>query len=201
MVDSYETIDFLREQKIKLGNATYIVNSHFLEQGQTLKEKIENLIKLEVINVSNYKLGQAKQIQYNNIVNIVFGCSRKEKSKLKQSKKSNNNLYDEKITALYLRLSRDDDLEGESNSISNQRTLLTSFAKKNGFRNTKIFIDDGVSGVTFNRQGFKEMFKMIESDQVATLIVKDMSRLGRNYIEVGQLTETILIFLYYLQYM
>ena len=111
---------------------------------------------------------------------------------MKQSKRSNNNLYDEKITALYLRLSRDDDLEGESNSISNQRTLLTSFAKKNGFRNTKIFIDDGVSGVTFNRQGFKEMFKMIESDQVATLIVKDMSRLGRNYIEVGQLTETVL---------
>ena len=111
---------------------------------------------------------------------------------MKQSKKSNSNLYDEKITALYLRLSRDDDLEGESNSISNQRTLLTSFAKKNGFRNTKVFIDDGVSGVTFNRQGFKEMFKMIESDQVATLIVKDMSRLGRNYIEVEQLTETIL---------
>lgn len=94
MVDSYETIDFLREQKIKLGNATYIVSSHFLEQRQTLKEKIENLIKLEVINFSDYK-----------IVNIIFGCSRKEKSKLKQSKKSNNNLYDEKITALYLRLS------------------------------------------------------------------------------------------------
>ena len=64
---------------------------------------------------------------------------RKEKSKLKQSKKSNNNLYDEKITALYLRLSRDDDLESESGSISNQRTLL----KNNGFRNTKIFVDDG----------------------------------------------------------
>lgn len=107
---------------------------------------------------------------------------RKEKSKLKQSKKSNNNLYDEKITALYLRLSRDDDLEGESNSISNQRTLLTSFAKKNGFRNTKIFVDDGVSGVTFNRQGFKEMFKMIESDQVITLILKDISHVRRNYI-------------------
>ena len=76
MVDSYETIDFLREQKIKLGNATYIVSSHFLEQGQTLKEKIENLIKLEVINLSDCKLGQAKQIQYNNIVNIVFGGSR-----------------------------------------------------------------------------------------------------------------------------
>ena len=101
---------------------------------------------------------------------------------MKQSKKSNNNLYDEKITALYLRLSRDDDLEGESGSISNQRTLLTSFAKKNGFRNTKIFVDDGVSGVTFNRQGFKEMFKMIESDQVITLILKDISHVRRNYI-------------------
>ena len=112
--------------------------------------------------------------------------------KLKQSNNIDNILQEEKITALYLRLSRDDDLEGESNSISNQRTLLTAYAKKNGFRNIKIFIDDGVSGVTFNRQGFKEMFKMIESDQVETLIVKDMSRLGRNYIEVGQLTETVL---------
>lgn len=137
-------------------------------------------------------MGKPKKYSIINTVNIVFGCSRKEKSKLKQSKESNNNLHDEKITALYLRLSRDDDLEGESNSISNQRTLLTNFAKKNGFRNTKIFIDDGVSGVTFNRQGFKEMFKMIEFEQVATLIVKDMSHLGRNYIEVGQLTETIL---------
>ena len=114
---------------------------------------------------------------------------------IREMRKANWNsqtLYDEKITALCLRLSRGDNLEGESNSISNQRTLLTNFAKKNGFRNTKIFIDDGVSGVTFNRQGFKEMFKMIEFEQVATLIVKDMSRLGRNYIEVGQLTETIL---------
>ena len=114
---------------------------------------------------------------------------------IREMRKANWNsqtLYDEKITALCLRLSRGDNLESESNSISNQRTLLTNFAKKNGFRNTKIFIDDGVSGVTFNRQGFKEMFKMIEFEQVATLIVKDMSHLGRNYIEVGQLTETIL---------
>ena len=111
---------------------------------------------------------------------------------MKQSRLPKNELYNDKITALYLRLSRDDDLEGESNSISNQKTLLTRYAKENGFKNVKIFIDDGVSGVTFNRQGFKEMFKLIEADQVETLIVKDMSRLGRNYIEVGQLTETIL---------
>ena len=111
---------------------------------------------------------------------------------MKQSKEINNILQSNKITALYLRLSRDDDLEGESNSISNQKTLLTRYAKENGLKNVKIFIDDGISGVTFNRQGFKETYKLIESDQVGTLIVKDMSRLGRNYIEVGQLTETIL---------
>ncbi len=62
MIDSYKTIDFLRERKIKLGKATYIVDSHFLEQGQTLKEEIENLIKLEISNFSNYKLGQTKEI-------------------------------------------------------------------------------------------------------------------------------------------
>ena len=111
---------------------------------------------------------------------------------MKQSNRTNNTLQSDKITALYLRLSRDDDLEGESNSISNQKILLTRYAKEHGFRNIKIFIDDGISGVTFNRQGFKDMFKLIEADQVGTLIVKDMSRLGRNYIEVGKLTESIL---------
>ncbi len=111
---------------------------------------------------------------------------------MKQSNKTNNILQSDKVTALYLRLSRDDDLEGESNSISNQKTLLTRYAKEHGFRNVKVFIDDGISGVTFNRQGFKDMFKLIEADQVGTLIVKDMSRLGRNYIEVGKLTESIL---------
>lgn len=111
---------------------------------------------------------------------------------MKQSNRTNNILQSDKITALYLRLSRDDDLEGESNSISNQKTLLTRYAKEHGFKNVKVFIDDGISGVTFNRQGFKDMFKLIEANQVGTLIVKDMSRLGRNYIEVGKLTESIL---------
>jgi Site-specific recombinases, DNA invertase Pin homologs len=98
---------------------------------------------------------------------------------------------EEKITALYLRLSRDDEQDGESNSISNQKVLLTDYAKRNKFRNIKVFVDDGVSGVTFNRDGFKELMQLIESDRIETLIVKDMSRLGRNYLEVGQLTETV----------
>lgn len=105
--------------------------------------------------------------------------------------KQPNILLDEKITALYLRLSRDDDQMGESNSIANQRAFLTDFAKKNDLKNVKVFIDDGVSGVTFNRDGFKEMYNLIEADQVSTVIVKDMSRLGRNYLEVGQLTEMV----------
>ncbi len=97
----------------------------------------------------------------------------------------------EKITALYLRLSRDDDLEGESNSISNQKTLLMHYAKQHKFKNIRVFTDDGVSGVTMNRSGFQELLALVEADQVAVLLVKDMSRLGRNYLEVGQLTETV----------
>lgn len=97
----------------------------------------------------------------------------------------------EKITALYLRLSRDDDLEGDSNSISNQKIMLMDYAKRNKFEEIEIFIDDGVSGVTLKRPGFQQLLKRIEANEVATLIVKDMSRLGRNYLEVGQLTDTV----------
>ena len=97
----------------------------------------------------------------------------------------------EKITALYLRLSREDEKNGESNSIVNQRAMLQDYAKKNGFRNVRSFIDDGVSGATFNREGFRSMLEMIEQDRVSTVIVKDMSRLGRNYLEVGQFTEIV----------
>lgn len=99
--------------------------------------------------------------------------------------------FDGEITALYVRLSRDDELEGESNSISNQKALLTDYARRHKFKNVRIFVDDGVSGVTMNRGGFREMMALVEAGKVSTVIVKDMSRLGRNYLEVGQLTETV----------
>lgn len=99
--------------------------------------------------------------------------------------------WEDNITALYVRLSRDDELEGESNSISNQKALLTDYARRHKFKNVRIFVDDGVSGVTMNRDGFQEMMALVEAGKVSTVIVKDMSRLGRNYLEVGQLTETI----------
>ena len=103
--------------------------------------------------------------------------------------KSNHNAN--KITALYCRLSKDDLLKGDSYSIQNQRSMLTDYANKNGFSNTQVFIDDGYSGANYDRPGFQEMFEMMEQGQIATLITKDLSRLGRNYIETGMYIETI----------
>ena len=96
-----------------------------------------------------------------------------------------------KITALYERLSRDDDLTGESNSITNQKQYLEDYARRNGFENIRHFTDDGFSGVNFNRPGFQSLIKEVEAGNVETLIVKDMSRLGRNYLQVGFYTEVL----------
>ena len=95
----------------------------------------------------------------------------------------------EKITALYCRLSHEDSMQGESNSIQNQRKILTDYAKSKGFRNTKFYIDDGFSGTNFNRPGFESMMTDMEDGKIATVIVKDLSRLGRNYIETGRYIE------------
>lgn len=96
-----------------------------------------------------------------------------------------------KITALYCRLSKDDLLKGDSYSIQNQRSMLTDYANKNGFVNTQVFIDDGYSGANYDRPGFQEMFELMEQGQIATLVTKDLSRLGRNYIETGMYIESI----------
>ncbi len=102
-----------------------------------------------------------------------------------------NQGQEEKITALYGRLSDDDGVDMESNSISNQRTILQDYAKKNGYLHPVFFYDDGVSGTTFERSGFKEMEAMIEAGKVSTIIVKDLSRFGRNYLEVGRYLEIV----------
>ena len=96
-----------------------------------------------------------------------------------------------KITALYERLSRDDDLDGESNSISNQKKLLEDYARQHGFTNMMHFTDDGISGTQFDRPGFLSLMKYIEAGQVEYLLVKDMSRLGRDYLKVGQIMEIL----------
>lgn len=96
-----------------------------------------------------------------------------------------------RITALYERLSRDDEQNGESNSITNQKKYLEDYAHRNGFRNIQHFTDDGFSGVNFNRPGFQSMIKEVEAGNIHTIIVKDMSRLGRNYLQVGFYTEVL----------
>ncbi len=96
-----------------------------------------------------------------------------------------------KIVALYCRLSQDDGREGESNSISNQKNILLEYARSHGLHNTEIFVDDGFSGTTFNRPGFIRMQQLIEDDRVSTVIVKDLSRFGRNYLEVGHYLEIV----------
>lgn len=91
--------------------------------------------------------------------------------------------------ALYCRLSRDDNMDSESNSIQNQRKILQKAAKDRGYTDTVFFVDDGITGTTMKRPGFQKMLTAIEAGYISAVFVKDLSRLGRNYIEVGKLTE------------
>jgi len=101
-------------------------------------------------------------------------------------------LQSEKITALYCRLSQEDvQSGGESMSIQNQRKILKEYADSNHFFNTQFFVDDGVSGVSFQREGLQQMLAEVEAGNVATVIVKDLSRLGRDYLKTGELIEIV----------
>ena len=112
-------------------------------------------------------------------------------SEMKQTVETKNYNYGGEITALYCRLSRDDDLVGDSNSIVHQKEILESYAKSHAFLNPVFYVDDGYSGTNFNRPAFQRMLGDIESGKVKTVIVKDMSRFGRNYIMVGYYTEIL----------
>ena len=106
--------------------------------------------------------------------------------------RQSSNKKREVTASLYLRLSRDDNLDGESYSIGNQKKLLTAVAKEKGYTNLLIYIDDGISGVTMNRPDYIRMIEDFENNKSSALFVKDLSRIGRNYIEVGKLTEEFL---------
>ena len=103
-----------------------------------------------------------------------------EESTMKQS---------DKITALYCRLSRDDESQGDSNSIVNQKAYLSRYAKEHSFRNTEFFVDDGYTGANFQRPDWQRMMALVEDGKIGKVITKDMSRIGRNYLEVGMYTE------------
>lgn len=96
------------------------------------------------------------------------------------------------ITALYCRLSNDDDLQGESNSITNQKSMLMNYAENNGFGNTQFYVDDGFSGTNFNRPDFMRMIDDVKDGKVGVIITKDLSRFGRDYLMTGQYIEMIL---------
>lgn len=98
---------------------------------------------------------------------------------------------DNRITALYCRLSCDDQLQGDSNSIIHQKEILQKYANDNGFKNTQFFVDDGFSGTNFNRPDWQRLNALIDDGKVGTIIVKDMSRLGRDYLQVGIYTEMV----------
>ncbi|MCM1478989.1 MAG: recombinase family protein, partial [Muribaculaceae bacterium] len=100
-----------------------------------------------------------------------------------------NNTVNFNVTALYARLSKDDMLEGESNSITNQKEILKKYADEHGFLNTRFYSDDGISGTTFEREGFQQMISDIEKGEVKTVIVKDQSRLGRDHLMTGYYME------------
>ena len=97
----------------------------------------------------------------------------------------------DKITALYCRLSQEDMQAGESESIQNQKMILQRYADEHFFLNTRFFVDDGFSGVSFEREGLQSMLREVEAGNVATVITKDLSRLGRNYLKTGELIEII----------
>ena len=99
----------------------------------------------------------------------------------------------DKITALYCRLSRDDELQGDSNSIVNQKNILSKYAKENGFKNLQYFVDDGFSGTNFSRPSWNDLIALVEDNKVGAIIVKDMSRLGRDYLKVGFYTEVMFV--------
>ena len=110
---------------------------------------------------------------------MICCLERMEIMKLKQQ---------ENITAIYCRLSKDDEYQGDSMSIQNQRAMLTQYAKDKGLTNLKIYVDDGFSGTNYERPNFKKMIKDIEDGKVGTIIVKDLSRLGREYLKTGYYT-------------
>ena len=103
--------------------------------------------------------------------------------------KNRNYNYGGDVTALYCRLSKDDELVGDSNSIVHQKEMLAKYAKEHGFTNTEFYVDDGYSGTNFNRPDFQRMMSDVEEGKIGTVIVKDMSRFGRDYIMVGYYTE------------
>jgi len=173
----------------------FINASEAREDDEEFKNAVDELFEeLEAENPEHFAVRQYKKYKlaagvvcFRRLLNQLIGKSPKTYT----TKKGDNRMDTRMITALYERLSRDDDVEGESNSIQNQKKLLEDYAKQHGFSNPVHFTDDGISGTCFDRPGFLEMMKQVEAGRVKYLCIKDMSRLGRDYLKVGQIMEIL----------
>ncbi len=164
----------------KIGDVTYFVSAEFERSSQTnLRDRVQRTV---VSNLIPLTPGQA-----SDTIAAEYVCSAAGKEDLCSRKKKKEQLG---LTALYCRLSRDDGAEGDSNSVANQKRLLQKYAKENSLGNTRFYVDDGYTGTNFNRPSFQKMIEDVEMGYVTAVIVKDMSRLGRDYLGVGYYTDT-----------
>ena len=183
------------EEKNFLTLLELINTSEAREDDEEFQSPVDILFsKLEKEHPDHFAVKQYRKFKlaagvvcFRRLLNQLIGKSPKTYT----TKKGDNRMDTRMITALYERLSRDDDVEGESNSIQNQKKLLEDYAKQHGFSNPVHFTDYGISGTCFDRPGFLEMMKQVEAGRVKYLCIKDMSRLGRDYLKVGQIMEIL----------
>ena len=184
------------EEERNMNTLVEMINSmEVREDDETFKNAVDYMFDgLERRSPQHFAVRQYKKYKlasgvvcFRRLLNQLIGKSPKTYT----TKKGDNRMDTRMITALYERLSRDDDVEGESNSIQNQKKLLEDYAKQHGFSNPVHFTDDGISGTCFDRPGFLEMMKQVEAGRVKYLCIKDMSRLGRDYLKVGQIMEIL----------
>ena len=150
-------------------------------------DEVARIASFAIKQFKSYKLA-AGVVCFKRLIHHDMSKSLKT---YKATKQKGDPMSKQKITALYERLSRDDELQGESNSISNQKKLLEEYAAQQGFTNCVHFTDDGISGTCFDRPGFLDMMRQVEAGNVDYLCIKDMSRLGRDYLKVGQIMEIL----------
>ena len=164
-------------------NKGYTVMSNHHLRNKELSLKAKGLLSqmLSLPEDWDYTLAGLSLINREKIDATMLVCRRKGGQMLQTSK----------ITALYCRLSQEDMQTGESESIQNQKLILQKYADEHHFFNTRFFVDDGFSGVSFEREGLQSMLREVEAGNVATVITKDLSRLGRNYLKTGELIEIV----------
>ena len=185
------------EEEKNLNTLLDLLNeSETREEDETYQNPVDMLFEeLEAKEPQHFAVRQYKKYKMAAGVvcfkRLIHHDMSKSLKTYKATKQKGDPMSKQKITALYERLSRDDELQGESNSISNQKKLLEEYAAQQGFTNCVHFTDDGISGTCFDRPGFLDMMRQVEAGNVDYLCIKDMSRLGRDYLKVGQIMEIL----------